>query len=115
MLNKLEINDPININLSDSMSTEYDLSDTYLVDSNKIYSISDKKLIVSKIDKIKNKKLYLKIFKIIHLDKCNYTINSNGIFFNITNINNNTLYKIDQLINKYEKIHSSKYSVNYQI
>lgn len=90
-----------------STSTDLEISDNFINDSNKFYTMNERKAIVNKIDKIKNKKLYLKIFKIIHTNKCNYTVNTNGIFFNMTNIDNCTLYKIEQVIDKYEKLNKN--------
>ena len=91
-----------------SDTTELNISDNFIDDNNKIFTINDKKKIVNRIEKIKNKKIYLKIFKIIHNDNCKYTFNSNGVFLNITNLQNNVLYKIEQLLDKYDKIFLEK-------
>lgn len=89
-------------NSDTDMSLSY--SENNYQNSNKKYSLVDKKNLVSRIDKIKNKKIYLKIFKIIHADNYKYTINSNGVFFNVTNLPDNILFKIDHLLDKYEKV-----------
>ena len=38
------------------------------------------------IDDLKNKKLYLQLFKIILEQKIKYTQNNNGIFINLNNV-----------------------------
>lgn len=90
------------------ISISYNISENNIENLDKKYTLIDRKNLVSRIDKIKNKKIYLKIFKIIHADNYKYTINSNGIFFNVTNLPDNILYKIDTLLDKYEKILSEK-------
>ena len=72
------------------------------VDTIKIYSHNDKKLFVKRISDIKNKKCYLKIFKTIHGDNFKYTKNDNGIFFNLTNLPDNVLSKIETILIYYE-------------
>ena len=37
---------------------------------------------------------YIEILNIIQEDKCNYSSNTNGVFINLTNIENNTIDKI---------------------
>lgn len=93
-----ETDNSISYNISD------DNSENNIKNLHKTYSLGDRKNIVLRIDKIKNKKIYLKIFKIIHADNYKYTINSNGIFFNVTNLPDNILCKIDHLLCKYEKV-----------
>jgi hypothetical protein len=48
--------------------------------------IYKKKKIVKMIDDLKNKKLYLQLFKIILEQKIKYTQNNNGIFINLNNV-----------------------------
>ena len=68
----------------------------------KIYTHNEKKLIVKRIGDIKNKKCYIKIFKIIHGENFKYTKNDNGVFFNLTNISDQILISIDQILIYYE-------------
>jgi len=68
----------------------------------KSYSHNDKKLLVKRITDIKNKRCYIKIFKIIHTDNYKYTKNDNGIFFNLTNLSDEILTKIELVIKYYE-------------
>jgi hypothetical protein len=50
-----------------------------------------KKLIVKMIDDIKDKKIYLKLYKIILNQNIQYTQNRNGIFINLNAIENDKL------------------------
>ncbi len=68
----------------------------------KIYNHNDKKILVKRITDIKNKKCYIKIFKIIHNDNFKYTKNYNGIFFNLTNLSDIILHNIETVIIYYE-------------
>ena len=78
----------------------------------KEYSKSDKKIIASKIEQIKHKKIHLKIFKIIYEDENNYTLNTNGVFLNINNLKNSTLAKIENILNLYDSIKTNKTITN---
>ena len=69
---------------------------------NKIYSHNDKKQLLNRINNIKNKKCYIKIFSIIHNHKLKYTKNDNGIFFNLTILPNDILNIIENIVNYYE-------------
>jgi hypothetical protein len=68
----------------------------------KTYTHNDKKILVKRIGDIKNRKCYIKIFKIIHGDNFKYTKNDNGIFFNLTSLTDNTLAKIESIIQFFE-------------
>ena len=68
----------------------------------KQYTHNDKKILVKRIGDIKNKRCYLKIFKIIHGDNFKYTKNDNGIFFNLTNLPDIILSNIDTIVQYYE-------------
>ena len=68
-----------------------------------------KKLI--EISKYLTKIEYLEIFNIIQEDNCNYSENKNGIFINLSNVSENTIYKIFNFINfiKHKKEDLIKY------
>ncbi len=68
----------------------------------KIYSHNDKKMLVKRIGDIRNRKCYIKIFKIIHDDQFNYTKNDNGILFNLTNLPDSILTSIESVILYFE-------------
>lgn len=76
--------------------------------TNKIYTKTEKKMIVSRIEQISNKKIYLKLFKIISDDKNNYTLNTNGIFLNLNNVHDITLLKIEKLLDLYDNLKKNK-------
>jgi hypothetical protein len=59
-----------------------------------VYSLADKKVIMTRIQNLKSKKHYLHIYKIIKENNVNYSQNINGIFINLTNIEDPILDKI---------------------
>lgn len=82
-------------NISDSINfLESDIKD---------YNYNEKKQLIKRITDIKNKKCYIKIFKLIHNDNFNYTKNENGIFFNLSNMSDKIITKIDNILLFYEK------------
>jgi len=89
-----------------------DINNVDIINSNNLiakeFSKSDKKIIASRIDQIKHKKIHLKIFKIIHDDADNYTLNTNGVFLNINNLKDSTLTKIENVLNLYDNIKEQK-------
>lgn len=51
---------------------------------------------ISKINKIKNKKKYFyDIFNIIESNNVNYSSNTNGVFFNLDEVNDSILLEIE--------------------
>ncbi len=66
------------------------------------YSNYDKRLIIKQIENIKNRAFYMQILQILHDAPYKYTVNKNGIFFNLLDIPNTTLSKIDVLIREYQ-------------
>jgi hypothetical protein len=70
----------------------------------KIYSHSEKKELVRKMEKITSKSHYKQIYKIIKSSGVKITTNSNGVFFNMNELKNETLKAIedfiDSIINK---------------
>jgi len=76
-------------------------SDYQTISNNKINI--DKKNLVDRINALNNKRCNIKIFKIIHSNKINYSSNDNGVFFNISNLDNNQLLNIHNILCYYEK------------
>jgi len=70
----------------------------------KNYTHADKQMLVKRIGDVKNKKCYIKIFKLIHGDNLAYTKNDNGIFFNLSVLSDQILTHIEQIIQYYENI-----------
>jgi hypothetical protein len=70
----------------------------------KTFSHSEKKDIVKKIEKLTLKSQYKQIFKILKMSNIKVTQNNNGIFFNMNDLDNSTLIKmneyLDSIINK---------------
>ena len=69
----------------------------------KIFTHQEKKKMVYRIEQIKNKKYYIKLFKIINKDNIKFTDNCNGIFINMNSLSDESLIKINNfldLINK---------------
>lgn len=88
-----------NNNTENNTDTNIDFSINTTI---KTYTHNDKKQLVKRLSDIKNKKCYIKIFKVIHGNNYKYTQNDNGIFFNLTNLPDNVLCSIENIINYYE-------------
>jgi hypothetical protein len=71
-----------------------------------VYSLSDKKAIMTRIQNLKNKKHYIHIYKIIKDNNVSYSQNINGIFINLTNIEDSILDKIIEYLNYVESRNS---------
>lgn len=70
----------------------------------KIYNYDEKKKLVYRIQNIKSKKQYFKLYQIVNKSSIkNLTRNSNGIFFNINKLNETTINEIDNFLSKIEK------------
>lgn len=85
--------------------------------TNKIYKPEERKMLIYKMEKLKNKKYYIDIFKIMKNDQqCKYTQNKNGLFINIGKLSDETLYKLEKYIDEInkQKIYSESDSTSYQ-
>jgi hypothetical protein len=71
-----------------------------------VYSLADKKVIMTRIQNLKSKKHYLHIYKIIKDNNVNYSQNINGIFINLTNIEDPILDKIIEYLSYVESRNS---------
>jgi hypothetical protein len=67
-----------------------------------VYSLADKKVIMTRIQNLKSKKHYLHIYKIIKDNNVSYSQNINGIFINLTNIEDPILDKIIEYLSYIE-------------
>ena len=70
--------------------------------SNKNFNISDKKILIRRINDIKNKKCYQDIFRLLLNQNINYTRNSNGIFFKLALLSDEILNRIDFILSFHE-------------
>jgi len=67
------------------------------------YDYNEKKRIVARIQEIKKRKHYIKLYRIINEDpNVDFTRNNNGIFFNINKLSYETLNKISFFLNDIE-------------
>ena len=71
------------------------------------FSNDDKLLLIKRINNIKlkkhKKKYYIQLFNIINKNNTKYTKNLNGIFFNLSCLNNNQAEELYKLIKDYIK------------
>lgn len=77
-------------------------------DNCKTYTIVDKKIIASRIEKITNKKILGKIFQIVHVNNGKFIESSNGITFNLTSMKNNIIAHIERILDLYDEAISRK-------
>ena len=63
---------------------------------------SFKKDLIRRIGLIKKKKVYIEIFRVIVDNNIPYTINNNGIFFNLSFIDDDIIAQIAQIVKKYQ-------------
>jgi len=79
----------------------------------KIYNHTEKKDLVKKMEKITSKSHYKQIFKIIKSSGVKITQNSNGVFFNMNELSNETLKQIDDYIETIINKPTSKIDMTY--
>lgn len=60
---------------------------------------NDKKILVNNIKNLNKKDLYKQIFILLLENNIKYTNNKNGVFFNINNLNDSLIRKINEIIN----------------
>ncbi len=69
----------------------------------------DREMLVRRIKWVKERGCDLQIFKLIHAeDNFIYTINNNGVFFNMAVVSDESVTKITHIVEKWEKIQRSK-------
>lgn len=77
------------------------------------YTRDDRKFIVQSIENLKNDKDYVAIFEILTNDNENtYTLNSNGVFLNLSSVSDDTLDKITKYLKKINKKHINEIEVD---
>jgi hypothetical protein len=69
---------------------------------NILYDYDDKKKIVFRIQNLKYRKFYIKLFKIVLQENIDYNSNNNGVFFNINKLSNTQFDKIKNLLDVFE-------------
>ena len=72
----------------------------------KVFKLSDKTFLVSRISAIEDKQCYIKLLKLIIKEKVKYMRNHSGIFFNVGLLSDDVLTKIDNtlIVHEMEKI-----------
>ena len=65
-------------------------------------TLSFKKDLVRRIGLIKKKKPHIEIFRVIVDNNIEYTLNGNGIFFNLSAIDDGIISQIDLVVKKYK-------------
>ena len=68
----------------------------------KVFKLSDKTFLVSRISEIKNKKCYIELLKLLVKENVKYTRNNNGIFFSVGLLSDDVLTKIDNILIVFE-------------
>uniref|UniRef100_A0A6C0LRM6 NET domain-containing protein n=1 Tax=viral metagenome TaxID=1070528 RepID=A0A6C0LRM6_9ZZZZ len=79
------------------------------------YSHDDRKRIVKEIEGLKNDTDYIAIFEILTESENSYTQNSNGVFLNLSKVNDKTLDKINKYLCKVNKRKISQIDVKIDI
>ena len=75
----------------------------------------DKRKIVEKV-KMLSKDVHMEIFYYLHKINSNYTLNGNGVFFNLNNLDDKTLCELKKMVifyNKNERILKENYLDRY--
>ena len=57
---------------------------------------------VERLGKISKKQCYLKLFKYLHTNGIPYSIKEAGDFFTLNDLQQRVVYKLDEIITKYE-------------
>jgi spermidine synthase len=79
----------------------------------KIYNHNEKKELVKKIEKITTKNYYKQIFKIIKESGIKITQNNNGVFFNMNELSNETLKKIEDYLDSILEKNKNNIDIKY--
>jgi len=76
----------------------------------KNYDSYDRRFLIKRISDVSDTDCYKELFKLVLNENIDYTKNKNGIFFNITSLNDEMLNKIDHILSFHEnKISKNKY------
>jgi hypothetical protein len=67
-------------------------------------TIGYKKEVLRHINLVKKKRGYLEIFRLIVDHEIDYTLNNNGVFFNLTSVDDALIRKIYSIAKKYQKL-----------
>jgi hypothetical protein len=70
----------------------------------KVFKLSDKTYLVSRISEVKDENCYIRLFKLLIKENVKYMRNRNGIFFNVGLLSDDVLTKIDNVLISHEMI-----------
>jgi hypothetical protein len=93
-ISSTEINN-LNTNFSNTVNSDK---------KHKIYTKNEKKIIFSRLEQIKHKKINLKIFKIIEEGGDHHVLNETGVFLNLNNLSDSTLTKIEHFLDMFDNL-----------
>ena len=68
----------------------------------KVFKLSDKTYLVSRISEVKDENCYIRLFKLLIKENVKYMRNRNGIFFNVGLLSDDVLTKIDSILINHE-------------
>ncbi len=72
------------------------------MDETQIITTDERAWLVKRTADVKDKMCYVEILDLIHTHGLPYTVNNNGVFFNMGTISDALLYKIRAIVKKYE-------------
>ena len=78
----------------------------------KVFKLSDKTYLVSRISEVKDENFYIKLFKLLIKENVKYMRNRNGIFFNVGLLSDDVLTKIDSILINHEMRKKEIYNNN---
>ena len=70
-----------------------------------------RQFLVKRLAAVKQRKCYIEIFKLIVEHKAAYTVNRNGVLFNLLRLSDELVRQIDEIIKMYEQ-QRKQYSTN---
>ena len=62
-----------------------------------------RQFMVKRLAAVKQRKCYIEIFKLIVEHKVAYTVNMNGVFFNLSSLSDELVRQIDEIIKRCEQ------------
>ena len=62
-----------------------------------------RQFMVKRLAAVKQRRCYIEIFKLIVEHKVVYTVNMNGVFFNLSSLSDELAQQIDEIIKRYEQ------------
>ena len=67
----------------------------------KQYSMQEKRALATRIENTRNRKVYMKIFKVLITHNMPFTSNDNGVFFDVTQLEDGILNKIEGIVDAF--------------